>query len=626
MRCEQATVEISARLDGELDRRVQEDLDGHLASCEKCRAALDRAAAVRRLVRTQPAPEVPDVVAEVMKRVEAEREPSSMPLRRRPVAQEHRIRIRIAAFAAAVSALLFIGASLPFGTDPPQTASASALVHKAQERARTLDRFGATFAVVERGWHESVPVRRFEVSVDFHAPERFRLEVDDLTAYPQRGEWAPNDVSLIARPGGWSMREPASCPALAPRPECGLGGAPEERAFVNREPFDGTIALPTDIIVPIETFATHEGLEVVGYDEIGGRSAQHVVLSYRRAAPLISSLQAGGAWRPFHPSDTVDMWLETETLFPLGFRVTAGSSDDRDAWAQRAGLNDEPGHALLEVEAKSFARQPSTPTRFTPEQRGVVASGEFVPVSFGEIDPAVLPADRAGLAPYRAGRVESRTVATFADGMAWLKLSADPSKQQRPPLTAEEISLGSGEWGYYEPATELRGRRLHLFSTDQTVLLETNLPRAALLEVARSLPLDTRRVAAGSYRSGGITLRRLDVGAIPRGWATPTYLPPGYELRAGFSSTTGSTRSVTTVFRNSEIEYDGVGLRVTETHGQTVLPPTPERAIDITYDQLSVRWFPGRGEIDWIEDGTYTSILAPSFDLNTTLRVAKSLR
>ena len=624
MRCEQAAVEISARLDGELDRLVHDELDAHLASCERCRGLLDRAAAVRRLVRTQPAPAIPDLAPDVMRKIETERGEIVAPRRSRPVG-ERRIRIRIAAFAAAVSALLFIGASLPFGEDPPQTASAAALVHRVQERARSLEMFGATFAVVERGWHETVPVRRFEVRVDFHAPERFRLEVEDLTDYPQRGEWAPNDVSLVARPGGWSLREPATCPALAPRPECGLGAASEERAFVNREPFDGTIALPTDVIVPLETLASHEGLDVVGYDEIDGRTAQHVVLSYRRAAPLVSSLQAGGAWRPFHPSDTVDLWLETETLFPLGFRVTAGSSNDRDLWAERAGLHDRRGQALLEVAAKSFAIEPATPTRFVPLQRGVVASGEFVPVSFGEIDADILPADRGELEPYRAGRTGSRTVVTFADGMSWLKLSADPSRQQRPPLTSEAVSLGTGEWGYYEPTTELRGRRIHLFSSDQTVLLETNLPRATLLGVARSLPLETGRVASAPYRSGGIVLRRLNVDGVGDGWATPAFLPPGYDLRAGFSSTTGATRSVTTIFRNSEIEYDGIGLRVTQTEGQTVLPPTPEKAIDITSGGLSVRWFPGRGEIDWIEDGIYTSILAPSFDLNTTLRVARSL-
>ena len=625
MRCEQASLEISARLDGELDRLVDAELDAHLASCERCRATLERAATVRRLVRTQPAPRLPDLAPDVMRRVETERDAGVARRRPHPPAQERRVRVRIAAFAAAVSALLFIGASLPFGDDPPQSASASALVHRAQERARSLESFGATFAVVERGWHQTVPVRRFQVRVDFAAPERFRLEVEDLTAYPTRGEWAPNDVSLVARAGGWSLREPASCPALAPRPECALGPTYEERAFVSREPFDGTIALPTDVILPVETLASHEGLDVVGFDEIDGRTAQHVVLSYSRAAPLISSLQAGGAWRPFHPTDIVDVWLETQTLFPLGFRVTAGTSDDRSLWAERAGLDDEAGQTLLEVETTKFQAEPASPTSFTPTQRGVVASGHFVPLSFGEIDADLLPTDRAGLAPYRAGRSDRRIVAAFADGMSWLKLSADPSSRERPPLTAEEIALGNGEWGYYEPATELRGKRMHLFSSDQNVLLETNVPRATLLRVARSLPLQTNRIGSESYRSGGIGLRRLDIDAMPEGWTEPAFLPPGYDLRAGFNSITKSTRSVTAVFRNSEIEYDGVGLRITETQGQTVLPPTPQQAVDITSGDLSVRWFPERGEIDWIDDGTYTSILAPSFDLQTILKVARSL-
>jgi predicted anti-sigma-YlaC factor YlaD len=57
---------LSAQLDGEDDPALRPLVDEHLAECAGCRDWLDRAAAVNRLTRTAPVPDVPDLTAAIL--------------------------------------------------------------------------------------------------------------------------------------------------------------------------------------------------------------------------------------------------------------------------------------------------------------------------------------------------------------------------------------------------------------------------------------------------------------------------------------------------------------------------------------------------------------------------------
>ncbi|GIE36800.1 hypothetical protein Ait01nite_098450 [Actinoplanes italicus] len=57
---------LSAQLDGEDDPVMRPLVDEHLAECAGCRDWLDKAAAVNRMTRTTPVPDVPDLTAAIL--------------------------------------------------------------------------------------------------------------------------------------------------------------------------------------------------------------------------------------------------------------------------------------------------------------------------------------------------------------------------------------------------------------------------------------------------------------------------------------------------------------------------------------------------------------------------------
>ncbi len=69
MRCEDAQLEISARLDNASDPRLKTDVDAHTATCIDCRRFRDRALRLRETMRSETAAPVPDMVAPIMDRV-----------------------------------------------------------------------------------------------------------------------------------------------------------------------------------------------------------------------------------------------------------------------------------------------------------------------------------------------------------------------------------------------------------------------------------------------------------------------------------------------------------------------------------------------------------------------------
>lgn len=620
MTCSTTSAELSALLDDELQPERAREVQAHVAGCPRCRAELESLESVRRALRTGVAGEVPDLVQSIVAKIEREQGVSTRRV-------EWRIRARIATVAAAVAAVVLAGAWWPSSEDPPQAALASVVAQEVRAHARALDAYRATYTITERGWHPDVPVREFSAEIEFRAPQNFRMSITDETDYPV-GAWPANDVKLVANPRAWWLREPTSCPS-ASLPGC--GGVPiktEHRALTERQPFDGTIGLPTDIVLPVQTLADSPGFEVSVDGTIDGRRALHITVPYRHALPLVASLQPGGSWRTFYASDVVNLWIDEATGFPLRFEIRASDSAERKIWATRSGYDDEPGAVLFAVAATDFSEPQSfAPGTFVPPQRGTVSTADFERSSWG--NAWMEPAKTSGLNRFVAGTTATdQRLLSYVEGMAWLKvLGSRDGAKTTAEIGSEEIRLPGGLWGYYEPATSRQGRTLEMFSGRRRVLVETNLPRSDLLSIAASIDFQGRRLPAG--RAAPMGARRVDRSRLAEldFVHLPTYLPEGYDLSGAFTSRTPTgIVTATAYYRGAEIEFDGLGIRLTQSRGVHLLPPSPDVAVNLEVEGQPVRWFPRRGEIDWIEDGVYRAISAPSLPRAQTLAIVEGLR
>lgn len=621
LRCDQVRVELSARLDGEVDAPTSQSLDEHLAACPACsrhEASLRR---TRSALRIQPAVPVPDLTNAIMERVSSE----GPRARRR---DDWRSGVRIASLAAAAAALLLLSASLPFDDDPLQSAQASEIAKEVRAAAEKLDTYRATFSIVERGWHEDVEARRFRARVWFDAPENFRLQVRDLTTYPDK-RWPQNDVDLVANARRWWIEEPSTCPSEA-LPACALSAGSEQRSVVQRQPFDGTSTLPTDIIVPLETLASSEDFTVLGRDVVAGRSSINVALPYRQAIPLVNALQPGGLWRSFHPLDRVEIWLDSHTWFPLRYEVVADTSKERAMWAKLQGLRDQGGQRLLSVRATSFSEPTVPQSIFDPPVEGIVRSGGFSERDFAETTSWIRPSYLAGLTPYRAGVTQGQRTVTYTSGMTWLKVTSSES----PTIgaeTAQEVELPNGTFAYYQPATEVLKRRIDILGKHSQVHLESNLARSMLLEVASSIDIAGNRIPRLLERHKQRRVLRLDpdVALEQSAFASaPRYLPSGYRASVALlSKSEPGGRTLTIYYRRREAEYAGDGIRITQSPSIELLAPSAEQSFGVTIRDLEkARWVPERGELEWIDGGVYRSVTVPSLDLQTAVRIAVSLQ
>jgi putative zinc finger protein len=601
--CAAARVDLSARLDGELDPRASEDLDRHLRTCPHCRAHEQALGRVRRALRAQPADEVPDLAPEILARI-------PVPAGRSAV---WAARARVATVAALVAAVVFAGSSLLTTPRPPDSAAADDITRGVRGAARSLERYRASYSIVERGWHPVVPVRRFTAEIAFRAPEDFRLTLRDRTAYPDPRRWPVNNVDLVTSSRRLWIREPHTCPTRS-LPACAPPGT-RETTVVHRQPFDGASDLPSDIIVPLETLAASEGFEVIEVERIAGRTAHHVSLAYRHALPLVRSLQQGGSWRSFRPSDRVDLWIDARTWLPLHFEVRRSPR----------------GKALLVVNATSFQIPPRLPHRlFNAPRGGVVRSGGWRATPPPGPRPWI-PRQTAGLAPYRFGVTpQGQKVASYAEGMTWLKVTHERwSRSFVGQLrTAERVKLSPSRVGYYEPAGDTARRRVDLYGPRAHIFLESNLQRAALVDVARSVPAAGSPLPERVRALGGLVIRQIPVSALSEfAFAElPSWVPPGYKIVSSSLARGRGRRTLSIHIQAREGDYGGAGIEITQSPSVPFLPPSFEELRPVTIDGQRGRWSRARGEVEWMEDGVYRAVRAPSLGRATTLAIARGMR
>ncbi|HSS09699.1 MAG TPA: zf-HC2 domain-containing protein, partial [Acidimicrobiales bacterium] len=316
MRCKSAQAALSARLDSALPPEEERILLDHVAGCPSCQTLQHRLLDLRRRLRVEPLGQVPDVAPRVL--AELGRRTGSA--RRWPVRRIRRPWLRpvAVAFAAGVVAgAAFIGLN-PRRPAQVVAADIDAQVLAAQRHVSTLS---ADITIVERGWHPRVPLRTFEGTLRYQAPESLALQLADRTHYPSAA-WRRNDISVVvAEDRWWSSGFPA-CP-VALEPSC-EPPAPRQRAVINREPFALDSPSGLDLVVPVASFDIPTAPSTLPSRQVSGRPAIGVETTVAQLAPRLSGLQQAGNWRELFPADPVELWLDQSNLVPLALTVRAG--------------------------------------------------------------------------------------------------------------------------------------------------------------------------------------------------------------------------------------------------------------------------------------------------------------
>lgn len=637
MNCDRAQAVLSARMDGERSsERLGSAVDAHAALCPRCHAFETRARGLRTAVRIRPAESVPDLIDPIMARVAAEtRTPGRLRRIAAPGGRTHPRLLRpvIAATVAGVMAgSVVVGG--PWQRPSTRPIAAAAVVMAVQGTAPSLDAFSVTYAVTERGLSPEVPERRLRVDVAFLAPHRFRMDVDDLTAYPSP-RWTPTDLTFIADGSSTYRSGATGCPADLP-----AGGCPPTRTTVTtRTPYSMQAPAPADLVLPLNTFSSADGIQVLGDARIGGRDAVKVRLTFARAKPLFPFLELGGDWRPFFDDDRVDLWLDRTSWFPLRYSVYPSDDPARRAWELRFGLPAEPSDAsVMDVRLTSFDREPPDPATFTvpgwsaaptlplaafPHRVG------YLPVTL--TSPGTLQLSSA-VVPPTADPGSPRSVLLYTDGMEYLRIGERPDWRGPTlfgPLDegAQQVELEGGGVAYYEPAGLGLGRRLAIHASGTNLFLESNLPRQDLLALAASLPVRGEPLpeAWRSVSGSGISIEQVTpedaLASSPVPIELPATLPNGYVLASAqvvWGPTATEATGVSFVFRQLETDAAGGPIVLHVQIGEGLPPASSADQFLIGFGATSARWTPSRDQLEWIAGGAYISIQGP-LDLQTLL-------
>ncbi len=228
------------------------------------------------------------------------------------------------------------------------------MVRNVRNAAPALQAFQGTYTIREFGLSPEVPERLLEMDVAFLSPQRFRLDVDDRTNYPS-SSWTPTDLHFIEDVTSSFTSGPSGCPGDLPEGVC-----PRTRATTTRlSEYSAAAPLPADLVLPLATFGSSRGFQVLDGERIDGRDAVRLGLSFERAAPMFPFLRIGGTWRPFFDQDRVLLWLDATSWLPLRMVVYPSRSPERREWELRYGRAVEsPDAPILDVRMESMSEAP----------------------------------------------------------------------------------------------------------------------------------------------------------------------------------------------------------------------------------------------------------------------------
>jgi hypothetical protein len=385
---------------------------------------------------------------------------------------------------------------------------------------------------------------------------------------------------------------------------------------------------------------------VLGRGRVLSRAAVEVEVPFERARPLFPFLSMGlGDWRPFFPNDRVRIWLDERDWFPLKWAVYPATGAERDAWALRFGLPEEPSRRpVFTVSARDVGtRTPASglfriPARATSQDQGGRAVSLSEVASDVGFEP-VAPRTVGGLSRYRVvvpTDDTARSLIAYANGLAFVNLGETRSWNGDAPfgpvgVQAEEVPLAGGGVAYYEPSTDEHGRRVSIHAAGTDLYLESNLPRSALLAAAAVLPVQGLPMpdAWRLHEAGGATIERVSLAAArdtkPFPGELPRTLPTGFGLASVELVEAGYGSGVTLYFRDLDADA-GIGtIRVHLEPSQALPPATSADQSSVEIGDAHGRYTPGRSELEWIRSGVYHSLDAPGLELPQLVAIAASI-
>lgn len=650
MNCEQAQLVLSIRLDGErVGARQAEAAAAHAEGCLRCQAFARRSARIRSSVRIRAAESVPDLVEQIMAAVAREgvrsfrapvidRTNLSRLAFRRP---RHRRPMTLAPTVAAAIGGLIVGSLVvggPWQLGANRPIAAATVVRNVRNAAPARDAFRGTYTIHEYGLSPEVPERLLQMDVAFRSPQRFRLAVDDRTRYPS-SSWTPTDLLFIEDVTTTFTSGPSGCPGDLPAGVC-----PRTRATTaHLAEYSAVAPVPADLVLPVATFGSARGFQVLDRERFVGRDAVLLRLSFERAAPLFPFLRIGGTWRPFFDRDRVLLRLDATSWLPLRMTVYPSRSDERREWELRYGRAVEsPDAEILDVRLDAATEEPPDTSLFRiPGAPAPVAHRlDELPARIGYA-PAT-PGDAGDLElvsivlPTASAPVTPSSLLVYAEGLDYLKVAERRDWRGPGPFgpvdgVAQQIALGEGGVAYYEPAGEGYGRRLAIHTRTADLFLETNLPRERLLEIAASLPVRGEALPSAwrQLGSAGVNVQRIGVGEALATAGLPASLeerlPDGYVVASAELSKVGiAVEGVTLYLRQPDMDAAGEPLTL-HLEPNTGLPaPSSAAQSRIRVAGFEGRWTPSRAQLEWVDRGTYLS-LQGALGLRALLQIASAI-
>jgi hypothetical protein len=161
--------------------------------------------------------------------------------------------------------------------------------------------------------------------------------------------------------------------------------------------------------------------------------------------------------------------------------------------------------------------------------------------------------------------------------------------------------------------------------------LESNLRRHDLLRVAGSLPVRGEEVPRGwlvRRGPGGVVQEQVPVAqaAVEAPYLLmPRALPAGFRPWVAQLIRQGGRTAVSVYFRRPGTELGGTGIVLHQSPNTPLPPPLDPDVFAVRVRGTDGRYSPGRGELEWVEDGVYRSLGGGALDLAGLLRVAGSL-
>ena len=657
MNCEQTQLVLSTRLDGErVGTRQAEAATAHAEGCVRCQLFAQRSTRIRSSVRIRVAEQVPDLVEPIMAAVARERiRPSSTApvidgwiasgrvsrrAFRHPRPRHRRPKTLAPAVAAAIAGLivgsLVVGGPWQLGENRP--IAAATVARDVRNAAPALQAFQGSYTIHEFGLSPEVPERLLEMDVAFRSPQRFRLEVDDRTDYPS-SSWTPTDLLFIGDVTTTFTSGPSGCPGDLPEDVC-----PRTRATTARlSEYSAAAPLPADLVLPVATFGSTRGFQVLDRERFDGRDAVLLRLSFERAAPMFPFLRIGGTWRPFFDRDKVLLWLDAGSWLPLRMAVYPSHSGERRGWELRYGRPVEsPDAPILDVRMdaasetppdESLFRIPGAPTSVPHRLDDLPARIGYAPATPGdagdlELVSIVLPTASAPVTP--------SSLLVYAKGLDYLKVAERHDWKGPGPFgpvdgVAQQVPLGEDGVAYYEPAGEGYGRRLAIHTPTADLFLETNLPRERLLEIAASLPVRGEALPSSWSRLGspGVNVERVGVvealatAGLPA--SLPERLPEGYVVASAELSKVGTAVEGATLYlRQPDMDAAGEPLTLHVERETGLPPPSSSTQSRIRFAGVEGRWTPNRSQLEWVEGGVYHS-LQGELGLRALLEIASAI-